>query len=504
MKNISLSHVVISLLFIIILATPMLVSVTSDTETVSKAEKRKLAQFPEFTFSTSTLKTFPKEFEDYVDDHFGFRSQIVKKHNYTLCKIFKVSPSSMVTIGSDNWYFFNGDAAIHDYLGKIKFTDEQLAKTSRLLEDRQEWLDSLEIKYLFLPIPNKEPIYEEHLPYALQLNRGRSKYEQILGFTNQHSSFKNYIDVQQLLLEHKSENQLYLKTDSHWNHDGTYIVYREIIQRMQEWFPDITPIELNSEKAWVDDFSGDLANLMNLRGLVTEKAPDINIIQSCETKKTERLTSIKKLEAYKNLPNARLPITGGCEKKKYKVLFIHDSFGKFLRPYFSQQFETVIFVNYLNFEVAKALIKSEKPDIVIDQRVGRNLEKALILDPQLEQTVLKMKFDRLTTILHQDNFNKAQLPKESSVELPLNSSETQHTPSILKLDVTADNATELSICYINQETNAKQCEKRKITSGSDEFFTRILKPSKQAALEITADPPVAWAISSYTVKAGGA
>ncbi len=31
----------------------------------------------------------------------------------------------------------------------------------------------------------------------------------------------------------------------------------------------------------------------------------------------------------------------------------------------SQQFETVIFVNYLNFEVAKALIKSEKPDIVI-------------------------------------------------------------------------------------------------------------------------------------------
>ncbi len=142
MKNISLSHIVISLLFIIFLATPMLVSVTSETETISKAEKRKLAQFPKLTFSSSILKTFPKEFEDYVDDHFGFRSQIVKKHNYTLCKIFKISPSSMVTIGSDNWYFFNQDAAIQDYLGKIKYTDKQLAKTSRLLEDRREWLDN--------------------------------------------------------------------------------------------------------------------------------------------------------------------------------------------------------------------------------------------------------------------------------------------------------------------------------------------------------------------------
>lgn len=393
MKNISLSHIVTSLLFIIFLATPMLVSVTSDSQTVSKAEKRNLAGFPQLTLSRSFVQTFPEKFDAYVNDHFGFRSQIVKQHNYTLSRVFKVSPSSMVTIGSDNWYFFNGDAAIYDYLGRIRYTDLQLEKTSSLLEDREKWLHSLGIKYLFLPIPNKEPIYEEHLPYQLQANRGKSKYEQIVGYTREHSSFKNLIDVQQLFLNHKEEGQLYLKTDSHWNHDGTYIVYREIINRMQEWFPDIVPLELNKEKKWVENFSGDLANLMNLRGLVTETAPDINIKRSCITKKTERLTSIKELPEYKDLPNARLPVTGGCDKKKYKVLFIHDSFGKFLRPYFSEQFETVIFVNYLNFEVAKALIKAERPDIVIDQRVGRNLEKALLPDPELKQLVQEIQPD---------------------------------------------------------------------------------------------------------------
>ena len=390
MKIFSFSHIVISLFFIIFLATPMCVSVTSDTQTVSKAEKRKLAGFPQLIMSRSSIQTFPEKFDAYVNDHFGFRSQIVKLHNYTLCRIFKVSPSSMVTIGSNNWYFFNGDAAIYDYLGKIRYTDSQLEKTSSLLVDREKWLNSLGIKYLFLPIPNKEPIYEEHLPYQLQANRGKSKYEQIVTYANEHSSFKNLIDVQQLFLNHKEKGQLYLKTDSHWNHDGTYLVYREIINRMQEWFPDIVPLELNEEKIWVENFSGDLTNLMNLRGLVTETAPDINIKRSCITKKAERLTSIKELAEYKDLPYARLPVTGGCDKKKYKVLFIHDSFGKFLQPYFSEQFETVIFVNYLNFEVAKALIEAERPDIVIDQRVGRNLEKALLPDPELKQLVQEM------------------------------------------------------------------------------------------------------------------
>lgn len=363
----------------------MIVSIASPPQTVSKAEKRKLTEFQIPTTSLDFFKTFPQQFSKYVDDHFGFRSKIVQFHNYTLCKIFKISPTWTVIIGSDNWYFYGGDRATYDYLGKIKHTDEQLLKTSQLLEDRKAWLDSLGIEYLFLPIPNKEPIYEEHLPYKIRVNRGKSKYEQIIGYTREHSTFRNFIDVQQLFLDHKSEQQLYLKTDSHWNHDGAYLVYREIIKRLQQKFPGLEPLEQNKEKSWSTNFSGDLTYLMNLQGLVTETKPDFNIKHRCNTKKMKQLSSIKELPAYKDLHNAKIPVVGGCAKEKYKVLFIHDSFGRFLRPYFSEQFEKVIYVNGFNFEIAKTLIEFERPDIVIDQRIGRNIEQALRPDPELKQ-----------------------------------------------------------------------------------------------------------------------
>ena len=363
----------------------MIVSIASPFQEISKAEKRKLAEFPQLTLSADFWNTFPQQFGKYVDDHFGFRSEIVQFHNYILCKIFKISPSRAVVIGSDNWYFYDGDRAIYDYLGKIKHTDRQLLKTSRLLEERKTWLDSLGIEYLFLPIPNKEPIYEEHLPYKIRINRGKSKYEQIIEYTKEHSTFRNFIDVQQLMLNHKTEQPLYLKTDSHWNYNGAYLVYREIIKRLQQKFPDLKPLEQNKEKTWITNFSGDLANIMNLYGLVRETAPGMNIKHSCNTKKIEPLSSIRALPVYKDLHNDKIPVIGGCAKKKYKVLFIHDSFGSFLHPYFSEQFETVIYVNGFNFEQAKALIESERPDIVIDERVGRNLEKALRPDPELKQ-----------------------------------------------------------------------------------------------------------------------
>ncbi len=48
---------------------------------------------------------------------------------------------------------------------------------------------------------------------------------------------------------------------------------------------------MKKEKIWIKDYSGDLAYLMNLQGLVTETAPGINIKTSCQTKHEKKLTS---------------------------------------------------------------------------------------------------------------------------------------------------------------------------------------------------------------------
>ncbi len=526
MKNISISHRVISLIFAIFISIPMAIALLSESVTISKSEKRKLAEFPEIAFSVESFKNFPKSFEKYVDDHFGFRNEIVKLHNYTLCKYFKVSPTKLVTVGSNNWYFFNGDASIDDYLGSIKFSDYQLEKTSQLLEDRAAWLESIGIQYIFLPIPNKETIYEEHLPAKIRANKGKNKYEQIVEFAARNSSFTNYIDVQKLLLRHKKDTQLYLKTDSHWNNDGTDIVYREIIKRAQESLPDLTPIEQKEEKDWVYNFSGDLSILMNLAGLVTETAPDLTIEETCKTKKHQIMTSLEELPRYKNTPSSLFPYTGGCEEKKYKVLFIHDSFGLFLRPYFSQQFETVIYVKHMNFETAKALIEKERPDIVIDERVGRNIEKALIPDPELEQMVLEAKFDTLektTTHLRGTNWTdylidtakpitvkdgmlETLISEKSPLSLKIDSPDSARDsapPTAVKFDVTSKIDTELSFCYTPNDSSPyahEQCANRGVKTGRNELYFRILKPGRTGSLVIKAKEQETFLIHTLMAK----
>lgn len=95
-------------------------------------------------------------------------------------------------------------------------------------------------------------------------------------------------------------------------------------------------------------------------------------------------TAVKELSEYKDLKTQWLPVTNECEQQEYTAMLIHDSFGTPLRAYLSQHFRKITYIHYMNFEDAKPLVVSERPDVVIDLRVARNLEKALRPDPELE------------------------------------------------------------------------------------------------------------------------
>ncbi|THB78240.1 MAG: hypothetical protein D6B25_04825 [Desulfobulbaceae bacterium] len=382
----SLSAIIV-VMFMIILSTPLAISLFTQDLEVSKSEKRKLVQFPELSFTVDGIKTFPGTFEKYYKDHFGLRSQIVRLHNYTLCKLFKVSPTGMVIVGSDNWYFFNANGSLGDYLGRFHFTDNRLKDFESILLNRDAWLKKMGTHYIFLPIPNKETVYEEYLPRRIRKHKGVNKYTQVIEYLRSSGQFTNFIDTEALLLHLKQEQQVYLKTDSHWNNDGAFGVYQELINQLSKKLPNLQPLKQTSEKEWIEDFSGDLAIFMNLRGLVTETAPAINVERECKPSGMRRMTELKETAAYKDVEPHRLPVTNGCKKKEYSAIVIHDSFGNFLRKYLSQNFRKIIYIHHMNFEDAKVLIAKEQPDVVIDLRVARNLEKALMPDPELEQMI---------------------------------------------------------------------------------------------------------------------
>jgi hypothetical protein len=516
----------VSIIFIVVLLIPFLLSFANKNISISSTEKRKLAEFPDLSLSFLFLNSFPKQFEAYYEDHFGFRDIIIRLHNYTLCKIFRISPNEQVIVGAEGWYFFNADGAISDYLGRIKYSKTQLEQVKYVLENRSEWLHSLGIRYLYLPVPNKESVYDEYLPLILRKNKGYDSYSQILDYLSANNTAADFINTKQVLLNGKTDLQLYFRTDSHWNHDGAYLIYRSIIAKMQQWFPDIKPLRTNNEKQWIHDFSGDLAILMNLKGLVTETAPARNFIEVCKAGALKRWDQVTELPEYSHLSPHQIPVTSGCKEKELKAIVIHDSFGNFLRPYLSQHFSSVIYINSMNFEGAKALIEREHPDIVIDQRVARRIHRSVLPDPELEQHLLADKFELMPPALITvdrtnwedfvftsqktdiretvDGLNLSFSGQDAAVHLLFDKIDPLESPLVIKIDLSSEHPSRMRFCSALKgnagELLRKQCEERDLDEGANLVFFRLYNPQPPVILELTPEDSGSFTLQSLRVK----
>lgn len=158
----------ISTMLMSCLLIPPLLYLYQPERAVSKIEKRKLALFPELTWTRENFQNFPTKFTDYYQDHFGLREELVNLYNSSMLYVFETSPSSSVIKGLDDWYFYVAGDVANDYYGLKNANAQQLESYSQTLIDHRDWLGYLGIRYLFVPVPNKINVYSDMLPERLQ------------------------------------------------------------------------------------------------------------------------------------------------------------------------------------------------------------------------------------------------------------------------------------------------------------------------------------------------
>ena len=513
----------LSIFFFILISSPLFITIISNTETFSANEKRSLSSFPHLDLTAQSLLLFPKKFEAYFEDHFGLRAQIVRLHNLVLSRFFTTSGNNAVVVGTNQWLFLSGDGGLNDYLGLTQFTTVELARFKRVIKDREYWLNTLGTRYLFLPIPNKESIYNEHLPLRVQRLKGADKYAQIISYLRSSGQTHCLIDVQDLMLRNKQYRQLYHRTDSHWNSFGIHLVYSEIAKKLPTFLAEIIPEKM--KLTWDEHYSGDLAMIMNLNGVFTEKAPLYEIQPGCAVQPSTRVKELMHTAEFKNTSPLKLPVRSGCEGKTAKAILIHDSFGNSLRSYLAPFFKTIIFVQHYNFQDIKSLITATKPDIVIDEKVSRNLEKALVYDQALEKSVLNTKFEQLSnTVLsvvgatwndylagnnkllpdpadHGINFQMEN--PSSSLDLAIDSKIEGTVSYAVKLILHSNNDSAVAACYssyIESGISDKQCEERSISQGRNVVYFRIFLPNEKGLLSLKFGNLGTYQLDSLTVK----
>ncbi len=339
-------------------------------ETISEAEKRNKKPFPELKLTLDSVTAFPKGFNDYFEDHFGFRSDLLFLYNYILVKAFAKSPVEEVVCGRRGWLYYTGDRLLEDFKGEVPFSKKDLDIWTTTLTERRAWLNSRGIDFLFVIAPNKQSVYPEFLPGYIQKFKGKPRVDQLLKAFRA-KGFANILDIRPIIMEKKSRGSLYYATGTHWNIEGAYIAYQEIMRQLKTINPGVLLMNRH-DLLFNSHDNGRVRDLDAMVGLAyhpIEKQPWPDTVQKgCpEIVQTISLPYVG--------PNYyEKPFIKCSPDKPLNVVVFRDSFSNALEPFLSQSFGRVVYI-WKRYDpvIMEALLGSFQPDLVIEECIERYL-----------------------------------------------------------------------------------------------------------------------------------
>jgi hypothetical protein len=342
------------------------------------SENRPPAPLPKLDWDPSVFANFPRQFDAYYADHFGFRDLLIRGLSLARVDWLRVSSSPYVILGRRGWLFFAPEPVGVDYRTAAPLTARQLEAWQRLLEARRDWAARRGIRYLFVIAPDKQSIYREYLPRSLQPRaRATSRLDQLLAQLRDHSDL-DVLDLRATMREARREDRVYHRTDTHWNYFGAYYAYHRLATELAEWFPSVRPLERDALQFLTEDTQGgDLAGMLGLADRMSEHRLHLLPIQP-EAHETGEEVVVP--EPYR-LQHLQERVTQVYDPGLPRGVLFFDSFGEPLRPFLSENFQRLVYAPEYVFD--PVLIERERPDVVIQLMVERKLAEEPPADPPL-------------------------------------------------------------------------------------------------------------------------
>ncbi|NRA94419.1 MAG: hypothetical protein HRU26_17440 [Psychroserpens sp.] len=311
--------------------------------------------FPEIDYNN--LSSSIDKVEDYYNDLFGFKSELVD--GYTTLKNDLIGNDPLphkVMQGKDGWYFLGNhhNNLFDDSFGLHAFTDDELTAIKDYLSPIVDGFRSRGINFHIIVPPNKHRVYPENLPY--QFHQGQNRLEQLNNYLKATLDFE-IIDLRPSLISQKSEDLLYYKTNTHWNDLGAYYGYKASMNIIA---PDLPIIPLSEfTKSLVPIKRGDITEMINITS--------DEMVLSLKKTKPSQVKTIKDDPDFLRYRN--------YSKEKILVMY-RDSFSNAWIPFFNESFNETIYKKgyYVNF----GFIDHKKPDVVIFEIIERNLGQILL------------------------------------------------------------------------------------------------------------------------------
>lgn len=353
--------------FLTMLLGPMLLHdlLPSDAPAGNR-EQRQLAPPPEFRLRR--IQGFPSQFTRWYDDHFPFRSDLVALNTRLTFDAGSLSPTPIVMLGENGMLFFNSKVyerstdSLGDYLHKTRFSPRELHRIGENLERIDRYCRAREMRFQLLIPPNKSTVYPDRMRLVYRTNViGHSRVEQLAEYLKHNHPAVEVIVLEPALRAARSKipEQLYYDSDTHWNHLGAYVAFREWAGRTVPALdtPPAERLKLTNRK----DFYGDLWRLMNAsRRYDDNYLPEIPGV----TYDTKRYVLGGRFEERNDDAPSQL-----------RMVWFRDSYSNFLAPFLRRYFRFTELVS--GHMVSPQTLGATKPDIVVLEVLERYLDRLL-------------------------------------------------------------------------------------------------------------------------------
>jgi alginate O-acetyltransferase complex protein AlgJ len=364
--------------FLVVLVGPLIGTAFGVARTTAEQENRTLASFPHPGLTRSSWEAFPRDLKRYFVDNFAFRPMLVRWQALIRIKAFDVSPSRSVIKGSNGWWFYAEDGAMDDYAEAPPFTATELEQWRRTLQDTTDWLRARGIVYLFVIAPDKHEVYPEYMPSSIR-RAVPTRTDQLVAELAAHSTVP-VLNLLPILEEHKADERLYHRTDSHWNDRGAYIAYSAILSSLSALPETSMPTAAALRPVPFSDFEAgqvrhggfDLARMVGLDGVLEED--DLMLLP----RRPRAAVIIEPPHPDLHGVEGRL-VTSNPATSAPRAIVFRDSFGSGLIPFLSEHFSRVVYLWQNN--VDPGVIAEEHPSVVIQEMVGRRFSTLTPYDP---------------------------------------------------------------------------------------------------------------------------
>ncbi|TGL90241.1 alginate biosynthesis protein [Leptospira congkakensis] len=329
-------------LSILILVFPFLnlfFTVISDIDSTDKNKEITISDI----FEAGTTGKF-QLIENYFERKFPLRNWLIQKYNYFVWFVLDSSPKRRVVKGNDNWIFvFLGNNGLGGR--DSSFDEKEFWEYRHGLDRINNFCVKNHIHFYTAVVPEKFNIYSEYLKPQHNATIKRDKYFRIYADTV--LNLRKTVFFHKELFEAKAENQVYYKTDTHWNNKGAFLASKKLISVINRDFPSVPNLSERDFDVFYRESAGkDLGDFLSLSKYLKD-------------------------EEYIYIPKKRI----SDRVNKLKILVIHDSYFYSMKPFFDLSFSQVDSFNFVQNENVEPLIEllKNKPDIVLFVTLERHI-----------------------------------------------------------------------------------------------------------------------------------